>query len=107
MTSTPKRILSLERLVHEPARLAILTILAETEEADFKFLLAATGMTKGNLSSHAAKLEQAGYIEVMKRFHGKLPVTSFRLTAAGRRALQRYWRQIASVGLPAEVDREG
>lgn len=83
--------LELDRLVHEPARLAILTVLAEAEEVEFRFLEQVTGLTRGNLSSHAAKLEAADYIEIIKEFRGKVPVTSYRITEEGREALRRYW----------------
>ena len=92
MTANIGTLLTLDRLVHEPARLAILSILSEVDEAEFKFLEVATKLTKGNLSSHAQKLEEAGYIEIHKAFIGKLPSTRFRVTAAGRAAVRRYLR---------------
>lgn len=82
--------LALDRVVHEPARLAMLTVLAEAEEVEFRFLEKVTGLTRGNLSSHAAKLEAAGYITVRKEFRARTPVTSYRITAAGRAALANY-----------------
>lgn len=87
-------LLELNRVVHEPARLAILSILAGAEEVEFKFLEATTGLTKGNLSSHILKLELAGYVEVKKAFRGKTPVTSFRITAAGGQALTTYLERL-------------
>ncbi len=84
--------IQVNRLVHEPARLAILAILSEVEEADFLYLLRLTGLTKGNLSAHLAKLEQAGYVDIQKRFLGKKPHTLCRLTPAGREALEAYLR---------------
>lgn len=84
-------LLGLDRVVHEPVRLALLSLLAGAGEAEFKFLESALGLSKGNLSSHAGKLEDAGYIEVRKVFRGKLPVTSYRITDAGRAALGGYW----------------
>ena len=72
-----------DRLVHEPGRLAILVVLNAVEEADFLFLMDQTGLTKGNLSSHTAKLEDAGYITIEKTFVGKIPRTVYRL-AEGR-----------------------
>lgn len=89
--------LALDRLVHEPARLAILTVLASAESVEFKFLEQVTGLTKGNLNSHATKLEGAGYLEVLKAFRGKIPVTSFRLTPQGRQALDGYWQQMGHI----------
>jgi DNA-binding transcriptional ArsR family regulator len=86
-----QHLLELDRTVHEPARLVILTILSSAEEVEFKFLETATSMSKGNLSSHTAKLEAAGFVEVCKAFRGKVPVTSFKITQAGRSALEAYW----------------
>ncbi|MBI5836589.1 MAG: transcriptional regulator [Candidatus Eisenbacteria bacterium] len=83
-------LLNLDRLVHEPARLVILTVLSGAAEVEFKFLEATTGLTRGNLSSHVSKLEAAGYLDVHKSFRARLPVTSYRITASGRRALADY-----------------
>ncbi len=83
-------LLELDRLVHEPARLAILTVLASAEEVQFKFLEEALGLTRGNLSSHVSKLEEAGYLVVTKAFEDRVPVTSYRITARGRKALESY-----------------
>lgn len=83
-------LLEVDRLVHEPARLAILTVLASAEEVQFKFLEEALGLTRGNLSSHVSKLEEAGYLTVTKDFEEKIPVTSYRITARGRKALETY-----------------
>ena len=94
MSTNVESLLSLDRLVHEPARLVILTILAETEEAEFAFLQRVSGLTKGNLSSHISKLEAAGYLEVRKSFRGKLPATSLKITRAGRTALKNYRKQL-------------
>lgn len=84
----------LDRIVHEPARLRILTILSGVEYADFNFLLNTLGLTKGNLSSHMDKLEKAGYVEVNKSFNGKIPHTEFRITPEGKQALEKYWRDL-------------
>ena len=80
----------LNRLIHEPGRLAIVAVLNAVDQADFLFLLNQTGLTRGNLSSHTAKLETAGYITIEKAFVEKVPRTVYRLTAAGRDALDRY-----------------
>ncbi len=82
---------NLDRMVHEPARLAILTVLAAAEDVEFLFLQQATGLTKGNLSSHSQKLEEAGYIEVRKGYRDRIPSTTFRITTSGARALEAYW----------------
>jgi len=80
----------IDRLIHEPARMAIMAALYGCESADFTFLLNATGLTKGNLSAHAGRLEEAGYVKVEKGFVGKLPHTQYNLTPAGRRAFRTY-----------------
>lgn len=87
-------LLAVDRVIHEPVRLAILSILAGADSVEFKFLEGTLGLSKGNLSSHATKLEEAGYIEVNKAFRGKTPVTTYRLTAAGRQALDSYWSAV-------------
>ena len=87
----------LDRVVHEPARLRILMVLSGADEADFNFLLTALGMTKGNLSSHMDRLEQAGYVEIRKSFEGKIPHTGYRLTPAGRKALSKYWAELDQI----------
>lgn len=89
-----RALLELDRLVHEPARHLILDLLEAVEGADFVFLLHHSGLTRGNLSSHLAKLEGAGYVEVQKSFVEKVPRTVLRLTSAGREALHRYRAQM-------------
>jgi DNA-binding MarR family transcriptional regulator len=93
--SDPLRaLLDLDRLVHEPSRLAILTVLAQAEAVEFKFLEKVTRLTKGNLNSHTTRLEAAGYLAVDKGYRGKIPVTSFRITPRGREALESYWKAL-------------
>lgn len=87
----------LDRTIHEPARLRIMTILSGIDAADFNFLLETLGLTKGNLSSHMDRLEKAGYVDVTKSFKGKLPHTEFRLTKAGRDALAEYWAGLDAI----------
>jgi DNA-binding MarR family transcriptional regulator len=79
-----------DRLIHEPARLMIVAILSAVESADFLYLQRETGLTKGNLSSHIAKLEEAGYLTVEKTYRGKIPLTICHLTDAGRKAFETY-----------------
>jgi DNA-binding transcriptional ArsR family regulator len=93
----------LDRVIHEPARLRILTVLSGVDMADFNFLLTALGLTKGNLSAHMDRLEREGYVRVDKRFEGKLPRTEYRLTDAGRTALREYWREIDRIRTLAPV----
>lgn len=96
--STPFEYLqSVNRLVHEPARLAILVALSACDKADFLFLLNITGLTKGNLSSHLSKLEQAQLVEIEKTFEGKIPITYAKLTLEGKEALKEYWKQFDKV----------
>jgi DNA-binding transcriptional ArsR family regulator len=90
-------LLALDRVVHEPARLVILAVLASAEEVDFAFLQTASGLTKGNLSRHAAKLEEAGYIEIRKYFKGKIPATGYRITPAGHAAFTAYWERMRAI----------
>jgi len=83
---------SLDRLVHDPARLAILTALSSCRAADFLFLASITGLTKGNLSGHLGKLEHGGLVLITKSFKGKVPHTSLSLTPEGREAIRRHWK---------------
>ncbi len=83
-------IASLDRLIHEPARLMIVTVLATVAEADFIYLVRETGLTKGNLGAHLVRLEAAGYLEIDKTFRGKVPRTVCRLTDAGLAAYRTY-----------------
>jgi DNA-binding MarR family transcriptional regulator len=84
----------LDRLIHEPARLLIVTILSTVASADFLFLQRETGLTKGNLSAHLSKLEEAGYVKIEKTFKGKLPLTVCSLTPVGQKALTQYRSQM-------------
>ena len=90
MKNRLRNLAGLDRLIHEPGRLAIVALLSAVEEADFLYLLNETGLTKGNLSSHLAKLEAAGYVRIDKTYRQKIPLTLCRLTAAGRTAFERY-----------------
>jgi len=85
---------NINRVVHEPVRLAILKILTSAKEVDFNFLLTTLGLTKGNLATHINKLETADFIEVKKEFRGKMPHTSYRITKKGRRQFQKYWENM-------------
>ncbi len=78
------------RVIHEPARLLITTILYALETADFLYLLRESGLSKGNLSSHLSRLEAAGYVSIEKTFRGKIPLTICRLTDSGRVAFRAY-----------------
>ncbi|MDZ4813172.1 MAG: transcriptional regulator [Pseudomonadota bacterium] len=101
-------VLQLDRLIHEPARLLILSILAGAESAEFGFVEQLSGLSKGNLSSHLGKLESAGQVEILKTFRGKRPLTTLRLTPGGRQSLAEYRKQLASVvaGIPQNPYKE-
>ncbi len=82
--------LDLDRLIHERIRLGIVSALAVNESLAFNDLKQLLGTTDGNLSVHARKLEEASYVTCTKKFEGRVPKTVYRLTAQGRRALERY-----------------
>lgn len=97
-THTPLRDLSdVDRLIHEPARLMIVTILYAAEKADFIYLLHETGLTRGNLSTHLSRLEQAGYVQIEKTYRGKVPQTLCNLTPEGRTAFENYRKQLKQI----------
>ncbi len=97
MATDLRKINDLDRLIHEPARLMIVTILASTASADFLFLERETGLTRGNLSTHLSKLQEAGYVDIEKTYKGKLPLTVCRLTTAGQKAFKAYRRQLQQI----------
>ena len=108
MSATPfEQIANLDRLVHDPARLSILTALSACERADFLFLLRITGLSKGNLSSHLSKLEEAGLVEIEKRFVAKKPQTLARLSDSGRQILDSYWKEMEELRESAAQWRPG
>jgi DNA-binding MarR family transcriptional regulator len=82
--------LDLDRLIHERLRLGIVSALAVNDSLSFNDLKKLMKTTDGNLSVHARKLEEANYVACTKSFEGRMPRTEYRLTAAGRRALERY-----------------
>lgn len=94
MSEPFKQIAELDRLVHDSSRLAILTALAACQSADFIYLSALTGLSKGNLSSHLSKLEAGGLITIERRFIGKKPNTLVSLTEAGRTAIEQHWAEL-------------
>ena len=93
----PAESLKLDALIHERVRLAIVSALAVNDVLSFNDLKKLLEITDGNLSVHARKLEDAGYVKCTKSFVGRQPRTEFRLTAAGRRALEGYLQQMESV----------
>jgi DNA-binding transcriptional ArsR family regulator len=89
-----KDLTEVDRVIHEPARLLIVTLLSAVKQADFLYLQKESGLTKGNLSSHLTKLEQAGYVEIQKTFRGKIPLTLLCLTRQGKAALEGYRKKM-------------
>jgi DNA-binding MarR family transcriptional regulator len=87
---SPKTAEELDRLIHERLRLGIVSALAVNDTLTFSDLKKLMNTTDGNLSVHARKLEEADYITCTKSFEGRMPKTQYRLTATGRRALERY-----------------
>ena len=98
-----KAILDLDRMVHEPARLAILMVLSSAEWVEFKLLEELTRLTKGNLSSHLAKLEDAGYVAIHKGYSGRKPLTTVSLTDPGRVAFVHYLDAMAKLVSPPSL----
>jgi DNA-binding MarR family transcriptional regulator len=98
--------LVLDRLIHEPGRLAILTVLSSVKAADFVFLQRTTGLTKGNLSSHLTKLEDAGLVRIEKRFVLKKPNTNVELTPEGKRRVAQHWQQLERLKSLSETPAE-
>ena len=94
MNEQARRISELDRVIHEPGRLMIVALLYAAQRADFLYLQHETALNKGTLSSHLARLEQTGYVEISKAFRGKVPQTMLRLTDAGRRAFEEYRRKL-------------
>ena len=90
-------LVDIDRVIHAPARLMVLTYLYVVESADFIFLMRLTGLTWGNLSTHLRKLEEAGYVAIEKEFRGKKPHTMIRLTHEGRGAFREYKRSMQQV----------
>jgi DNA-binding MarR family transcriptional regulator len=89
-----RKIAELDRVVHEPGRLMILALLYAVDKADFLYLQHETEMNKGTLSSHLSRLEEAGYVEVVKTYRGKIPQTLLHLTEGGRKAFEEYRKKL-------------
>lgn len=100
----PQTALDLDRVIHERMRLGIVSALAVNDHLSFNDLKKLLKTTDGNLSVHARKLEEAGYITCEKYFEGRLPKTEFRLTPPGRRALERYLDHMEAI---IQATREG
>jgi len=87
----------LDRTIHEPVRLAVLTALTHCAAADFTFLVRALALTAGNLNTHLTTLEQAGLIRIDKQIRGKTTHTSVSLTDAGAQAIAQHWQQLEAL----------
>lgn len=87
----------IDRVIHAPARLMVMTYLYVVESAEYIFLMNITGLTWGNLSSHLTKLEEAGYVDIQKEFIGKKSHTMVSLTSAGRDAFSAYKKSMMDV----------
>jgi DNA-binding MarR family transcriptional regulator len=97
MSKNPSNLKNIDRLIHEPTRLMIMTQLYVVENADFLFLQHQLQMTPGNLSSHLSKLEEAGYVEIVKEFIERKPHTVLELTKKGRKAFMEYQQNLKQV----------
>lgn len=94
MSEELRKLTEVDRLIHEPSRLLLMTILYTVEKADFLYLLRESGLSKGNLSTHLSKLENAQYVHIEKTFRGKIPQTLIELTPTGRGAFETYSQQL-------------
>ena len=97
MNNSPQNLSGLDRVIHEPARLTLVALLSSVKSADFLYLLKESGLTKGNLSVHLSKLEEAGYLEVEKTFRGKVPHTEYHLTSEGKTAFDQYRKSLGAI----------
>jgi DNA-binding transcriptional ArsR family regulator len=97
MPDTTPRFLEVDRLIHEPARLAILTVLSSCQSADFVFLHNVTGLSKGNLSVQISRLEEAELVTVEKVIKNKKTHTTVSLTKLGTSAMDRYWKTMDKI----------
>ncbi|MCX5754857.1 MAG: transcriptional regulator [Gemmatimonadetes bacterium] len=88
---------ALDRTIHEPIRLGIISALAVNASLSFNDLKQRLDTTDGNVSVHARKLEDAGFVSCHKGFEGRVPHTEYKLTAAGRKAMDRYFTQMTAI----------
>jgi len=94
MTELADELAELDKLIHEPARLVILTALSAAQSVDFLFLQNLTGLTPGNLSGHLSRLEEAGLVAIAKEIVGKRPKTTIELTSSGKQAIAEHWQRL-------------
>jgi DNA-binding MarR family transcriptional regulator len=95
--TAPEGLGALDRVIHERARLGIVSALAVNDALTFNELKESLGLTDGNLSVHARRLEEAGYVVCTKSFENRVPRSEYRLTPEGRRALERHLEHLAAV----------
>lgn len=94
MKPLSEELAELDKLIHEPARLLILTALSAAQSADFLFLQNLAGLTSGNLSGHLTRLEESGFVTITKEIVGKRTKTTISLTPSGHQAIKRHWKQL-------------
>jgi DNA-binding PadR family transcriptional regulator len=97
MTESYRNLTDLDRVIHEPSRLLLVALLSSVESADFLFLLKESRLTKGNLTVHLSRLEEAGYLKVEKTFRGKFPHTEYQLTPKGLSAFGQYRKSLGTI----------
>jgi len=97
MNSVFAEIAALDKLLHEPARLSLMTALSACKSADFLALQRLTGLTSGNLSVHLSKLEDAGLVILEKQFIEKRPNTQVQITEKGRQVTESHWQQLENL----------
>jgi DNA-binding transcriptional ArsR family regulator len=95
--SVSRAAMNLDKLIHHPSRLGILSALARADSLSFKELMALLGETYGNFGAHARKLENANYVDCLKSFEARVPITRYRLTSEGRDALAIYLESMESI----------
>lgn len=100
-------IAALDKLLHEPARLSLMTALAACKSADFLALQRLTGLTSGNLSVHLSKLEEAGLVVLEKQFVAKRPNTQVQITEKGRQVIESHWQQLENLRHDAQNWKPG
>lgn len=97
MSEPIRNLTDLDRVIHEPSRLLLVALLSSVESADFLWLLKESHLTKGNLTVHLSRLEEAGYILVEKSFRGKFRHTEYRLTPQGLAAFEQYRKSMGAI----------
>jgi DNA-binding MarR family transcriptional regulator len=102
MSNVFEELAGLDKLIHEPARLSIMTALTSVKSADFLALQRLTGLTSGNLSTHLSKLEEAGLVDQEKQFVDKRPNTQIQITEKGRAAIENHWKQLENLHKDAQ-----